>query len=160
MTPSNRRGCSRANSPICRSPRAANPQAKLAHILALRERGVDVAMVGDGINDVPGLAAAAVSITTADGTDLAKSHSDAILLAAGIGGIAHAIRIARRARSIIRENLWWAAAYNLIAIPLAGAGLVPPWLAAVGMSASSLGVTLNAMRLAIPDRRPDRRERA
>ena len=130
----------------------ATPEAKLAHILALRERGLAVAMVGDGINDVPGLAAAAVSITTADGTDLAKSASDALLLAPGIGGVARAIDVARRTRRIIHQNLCWAVVYNLVAIPLAVAGFVPPWVAAIGMSVSSLGVTLNAMRLAIPDR--------
>ena len=80
-------------------------------------------MVGDGINDVPGLAAAAVSIAPADGTDLARSHSDAMLLAAGIGGIARAIGVARATQRVIRQNLGWAAAYNLIAIPLAVAGL-------------------------------------
>jgi Cu2+-exporting ATPase len=128
------------------------PEAKLAHVLALRASGTEVAMVGDGINDVPGLAAAAVSITSADGTDLAKAESDAMLLAPGIGGVARAISVARKARHVIRENLTWAVAYNVVAIPLAVAGLVPPWLAAIGMSASSLGVTLNAMRLAIPDR--------
>lgn len=132
------------------------PEAKLAHVLELRAQGKNVAMVGDGINDVPGLAAAAVSITTADATDLAKSTSDAILLAPGIFGIARAIDIARRARAIIRENLVWAAAYNLVAIPLAVAGFVPPWVAAIGMSVSSLGVTFNAMRLALWDTQPDR----
>ena len=130
----------------------ATPEAKLAHILALRDRGLAVAMVGDGINDVPGLAAAAVSITTADGTDLAKSTSDALLLAPGIGGVARAIDVARRTRRIIHQNLGWAVLYNLVAIPLAVAGFVPPWVAAIGMSVSSLGVTLNAMRLAVPDR--------
>jgi len=129
------------------------PEAKLARVCALRDRGVDVAMVGDGINDVPGLAAAAVSIAPADGTDLARSHSDAVLLAAGIGGIARAIVVARATRRVIRQNLGWAAAYNLIAIPLAAAGWVPPWLAALGMSASSLGVTLNALRLSRADAR-------
>jgi Cu2+-exporting ATPase len=110
-------------------------------------------MVGDGINDVPGLAAAAVSIAPADGTDLARSHSDAVLLAPGIGGIARAIVVARATRRIIRQNLGWAVAYNLIAIPLAVAGWVPPWLAALGMSASSLGVTLNALRITRSDAR-------
>lgn len=130
----------------------ATPEAKLAHVRELADRGVDVAMVGDGINDVPGLAAAAVSIAPADGTDLARAHSDAVLLAPGIGAIAHAIVVARAAQRIVRQNLTWAAAYNLIAIPLAVTGALPPWAAAIGMSASSLGVTLNALRLARSDK--------
>ena len=129
------------------------PEGKLARVCELRDGGIDVAMVGDGINDVPGLAAAAVSIAPADGTDLARSQSDALLLASGIGGIPRAIAVARATQRVIRQNLGWAAAYNLIAIPLAAAGWVPPWLAALGMSASSLGVTLNALRLNRADAR-------
>ena len=130
---------------------AANPQTKFAHVRALRERGIDVAMVGDGVNDVPGLAAATVSITPADGADLAKSHSDAILLTAGIGGVARAIRIARRTRTIIRQNLCVGRGVQPDRNPARRRRRIAPWLAALGMSASSLGVTLNALRLASDD---------
>jgi Cu2+-exporting ATPase len=135
---------------------SATPESKLAHVQRLRDAGAVVTMVGDGLNDIPGLAAATVSITTADATDLAKATSDAVLLSNGIGAIARAIAVSRRARRVIRQNLGWAACYNLASIPLAAAGFVPPWLAALGMTASSLGVTLNALRVgraAAPDGR-------
>ena len=104
-------------------------------------------MVGDGVNDVPGLAAAAVSIAPADGTDLARAQSDALLLAHGIGAIAHAIVVARATQRVIRQNLVWAAVYNLVAIPLAVAGAMPPWARRARHVRSSLAVTLNALRL-------------
>ena len=126
---------------------AASPEAKLARVNALREQGAVVAMVADGINDVPSLSGAAVSIATSDGTDLAKSAADALLLGSGVGAVAQAIAIARRARGVIRQNIAWALGYNAIAIPFAALGLVPPWLAAIGMSSSSLLVAANAMRL-------------
>jgi Cu2+-exporting ATPase len=123
------------------------PEQKLAHIHALQRAGRRIVMVGDGINDVPVLAAADASVTPLEATDLAKNVSDAILLSRGLAPLATAIAVARRTRRVIAQNLCWAFAYNAIAIPLAVLGLIAPWVAALGMSGSSLLVTLNALRL-------------
>jgi Cu2+-exporting ATPase len=129
---------------------SASPEHKLMLLQTLQslDSGArSVLMVGDGINDVPSLAAATVSITPLDATDLAKQNSDALLLARSLMPLVDAVMLARRTRRIIRQNLSWAAAYNLISIPLAAFGFIPPWAAALGMSSSSLLVTLNALRL-------------
>jgi Cu2+-exporting ATPase len=123
------------------------PDAKLARIRQLQERGGVVLMLGDGVNDAPGLGGADVSIAMGCGTDLARARADAVLLREDLGAVADAIRLARRTRRVIAENLTWAIAYNAIAIPLAAAGLVTPLWAAVGMSASSLLVVSNAWKL-------------
>jgi Cu2+-exporting ATPase len=104
-------------------------------------------MFGDGLNDAPTLAAADVSISFADATDLANAGSDFLLLGEDPAALADARRLARRTRRTIRQNLAWAAAYNLVAVPFAAAGWIPPWGAAIGMSCSSLFVVLNALRL-------------
>ena len=120
---------------------AVTPEQKLEYVQALQHAGRRVVMVGDGINDVPVLAAAAVSVTPLEATDLAKNASDAILLSRGLAPLAAAIEVARRTRAVSRQNLGWALAYNIIAIPLAMCGAIEPWVAALGMSASSLLVT-------------------
>ncbi len=106
-----------------------------------------IMMLGDGINDAPTLAAADVSMTFADATDLAKNNSDFILLGKGFNQLGNAFKLMKKTRRIIIQNLGWAIAYNVLAIPAAAAGLITPWMAAIGMSLSSLLVVLNSLRL-------------
>ncbi|XKE46297.1 cadmium-translocating P-type ATPase [Halomonas organivorans] len=126
----------------------ASPEDKLARLRAVQSTGERVAMVGDGINDVPVLAGADLAIAMNGATDLARTRADAVLLGPRLMRIVEAIEIGLATRRIIRQNLGWALVYNLAALPLAAMGWVPPWLAALGMSASSLVVVANALRLA------------
>jgi Cu2+-exporting ATPase len=123
------------------------PADKLALVRRYHERGDPVVMVGDGINDAPVLAAADASIALDAGTALARASADAVSLGRGLGAIVQAAGIAAATQRIIRQNLAWAIAYNLTAVPLAVSGLLAPWMAAIGMSVSSLVVVLNALRL-------------
>ena len=128
----------------------ASPVRKQAYVRALQLRGARVAMVGDGINDAPVLGEACVSIAMGGGADLAQVRADAVLVSDEPADLAAALVIARRTRAVIRENLAWALAYNLVAIPLAFAGLVTPLIAGIGMASSSLLVVGNALRLRRP----------
>ncbi|RZA20112.1 MAG: cadmium-translocating P-type ATPase [Lysobacteraceae bacterium] len=132
------------------------PEQKLAAVRHLQATGHAVAMVGDGINDAPVLAGADVSFAIGDGAALAARSADLVLASPALLRIPQAIALARRTRTVIRQNLAWALGYNLLALPLAALGLVTPWMAALGMALSSLTVTLNALRLA----RAPRMERA
>lgn len=125
----------------------AHPDAKLDRLQTAQRSGEQVLMLGDGINDVPVLSAADVSVAMASASDLAQTRADAVLLNDNIAVLANAFELARRTRRVIRQNLGFALGYNLLALPLAAAGLVPPWAAALGMSASSLLVVFNALRL-------------
>ena len=124
-----------------------SPAYKVAHIQQLQASGAVVLMVGDGINDAPVLAAADVSTSIAGAADLAQVSSDSIILNGQIEAINAAKRIANKTERIIRQNFRWALAYNGIVLLPAIFGYVPPWLAAIGMSLSSLLVVLNALRL-------------
>jgi Cu2+-exporting ATPase len=126
---------------------AATPNEKVERIRSLQEAGERVVVVGDGVNDGPVLAAAAVSIAMGSGTDLTRLGADAILMRDDLALLPEAIDWSRRVRRVIRQNLTWAVAYNVIALPLALSGHLAPWLAAAGMSTSSLVVVLNATRL-------------
>jgi Cu2+-exporting ATPase len=127
-----------------------SPEGKLALVRGLQRDGKVVAMVGDGLNDAPVLAGADVSLAIGDGAALAQRAADLVLSGSSLGAVPAAIAIARRTRRIVRQNLAWAFGYNLLALPLAAAGMVTPWLAALGMALSSLAVTANSLRLAKP----------
>jgi len=125
----------------------ASPEDKRALIAALQRSGAVVAMVGDGINDAPSLAQADVSISLGQAAALTQWTAAVVVLGDDLRRVGDAIATSRKTYRIMRENLAWAFAYNLVAIPLAAAGQLTPLIAAIGMSASSLIVVGNALRL-------------
>jgi P-type Cu2+ transporter len=124
-----------------------SPADKLAYLQALQRSGATVAMVGDGLNDAPVLAGAHVSFSLGSALPLAQAHADLLVLGAHLGAVASALDVSRRALRVVRQNLGWALAYNVVCVPLAVLGYLPAWLAGLGMAVSSLVVVLNAMRL-------------
>lgn len=123
------------------------PQEKLAYVRRLQQEGAVVAMVGDGINDAAVLRGADVSFAMGRGAELAQLHADGVLLGDSLAPLADTLDTARRTLAVIRQNLAWATVYNVAAIPAAAVGLLNPWLAGIGMAASSAVVVLNALRL-------------
>jgi len=125
----------------------ASPEDKREAVRCLQRDGARVLMIGDGINDAPVMALADVSFALGRATDLARTAADAVSLADGLEAVAETLAVARSTARVIRQNLTWALGYNALAIPLTALGLVPPWAAAVGMAASSVAVSANALRL-------------
>jgi Cu2+-exporting ATPase len=123
-----------------------SPQHKLAHVEYLQQGGHRVLMVGDGINDAPVLARADVSMSFANAAPVSRARA-VVVMGGEVGAVVMLISQARRTQRIVRQNLAWAAAYNAVCVPLAIVGWMPPWLAGLGMAASSLGVVLNSARL-------------
>jgi Cu2+-exporting ATPase len=124
-----------------------SPEDKLTRVKTMQHDGERILMIGDGINDIPVLSGAQTSIAMNGATDLAKTSSDAVLVSSDLRRIPSSLSMARKTRNIIRQNIGWALLYNLIALPLAASGFIAPWMAAIGMSLSSLIVVGNALRL-------------
>ncbi len=123
------------------------PARKIARLEELQAEGRKVLMVGDGLNDAPALAGAHVSLSPVSAVHLSQAAADAVFLGDRLMPVADALHLSRRARAAIEQNLWISALYNVIAVPIAVAGFVTPLMAAVAMSASSLAVTANALKL-------------
>jgi Cu2+-exporting ATPase len=126
---------------------AATPEGKVARVRALQAEGERIVVVGDGVNDGPFLQAGDVSIAMGSGCDLSRLGADAVLMRDELALLPRAVEWSGRVRKILFQNFGWAIAYNLLALPLAVSGHLAPWLAALGMSTSSLVVVLNALRL-------------
>ena len=127
--------------------KGCSPEQKVEEIKQLVQQGHFVMMLGDGINDNPGFHAAHVSVTMQTGSDLSKNQADVVLLQPSIGLLSNLLALSRLSQRVIKQNLYWAAGYNLLIIPLAVAGYVSPYIAVVGMSFSSLLVVSNSLRL-------------
>jgi Cu2+-exporting ATPase len=124
------------------------PQDKLAFLQDAQKRGKKVAVVGDGLNDGPVLAGAHVSFAFGQAVPLAQAQSDFVVLGEQLGLVVKTMGLAKQTMCVVKQNLWWAASYNALCVPLAVMGLLPAWLAGLGMAFSSLFVVLNALRLA------------
>jgi Cu2+-exporting ATPase len=125
----------------------ASPEDKINYINLLQATNAKVVMVGDGINDLPVLAGAQTSIAMGSASDLAKTHADAVLTGGELAVILQAVALAKKTKTIIKQNIAWAFGYNMLALPIAAFGFIPPYIAAIGMSLSSLIVVTNALRL-------------
>lgn len=132
---------------ITNAASALKPQQKLELLSAEQRAGHRVLMLGDGINDGPVLAAADVSMAMGRGSSIAHAAGDLLLLRESLSSLPRGIIVARRGLRIVRQNLRWAAFYNIAAIPIAALGFMPPWVAALGMSLSSMLVVFNAQRI-------------
>lgn len=127
------------------------PDDKLAWVQEQQSNGERVVMIGDGINDAPVMTAADAAVSFAGATELARQSSDFVIMGSDFTSLTDVFKLSEATGRIIKQNLLWAAGYNLLAVPAAALGYVPPWAAAIGMSVSSLLVVSNAMRLRVAD---------